>query len=128
MPTPVFNPAVTAVNNDIYVFGGTYDGGVIWTVQVYHTVTDTWTSIPDAYPYVDLDNVAVTINGVCYILGGGANLASQDNAYYPETNTIKQIAGMLLPQPGLAAAVIQNRIYTAGSRDEPYNTLQMYTP
>ncbi len=71
LPGPgVENPAVTAYNGQIYVFGGSTApfSGAVSNAAVYSPATNSWQSLP-ALPTARGGATAQVVNGLIYVVG-----------------------------------------------------------
>ena len=118
-------PAVAAVGNDFYIIGGSYsDGSITGQVRRYRAETNTWDyllSMPPM-PTVREGAVGVTVGSKVYVIGGSNRGIDDPQGRIVEildTATSTWSAGPALPQTlsGLAATVLEGRIYVIGQTD-----------
>ncbi|HLA80106.1 MAG TPA: kelch repeat-containing protein [Thermoleophilia bacterium] len=139
MPTPRQAPAAAMVDGILYVVGGFNDAGfTLPTVEAYNPVTDTWTTkAPMPTPRLAL--ALAVVNRAIYALGGlfdappTTRLFLQTvEAYDPLTDTWTTKAQMPTPRFGLAAGIINEKIYVVGGKESdssnPLATVSVYDP
>ena len=127
MPTPRAYFALTTYQNKIYVIAGsegTYSS-FINTIEVYDTITDTWTSMDNG----DIDDVAYlnahTIDDKIYVVSGtispfitGGN--SKNNYCYSLTSKYwSKKESIPYSVSGYASVVVDEKIYVIGGREVP---------
>jgi hypothetical protein len=108
MPTPRMGPGCAAINDTIYVYGGsTFIGGGLTPVnECYDPVSDTWgtrASMPNAkYAHGGFawGNMAYAIGGYDYI-----NYAADLDMFDPSTNTWHGLAPMQYARQSIAVAL-----------------------
>jgi N-acetylneuraminic acid mutarotase len=129
MPTARGDHGAVAVNNVVYVAGGSDASASLATLESYDTARDLWrTRAPMATARESFALVAV--DGVLYAIGGvqrpsGTHLASVER-YDPATDTWTPRAPMSTPRFGPAAGVIGGKIYVAGGSGTA--TAEVYDP
>mmetsp|Transcript_83006 Transcript_83006/g.130939 ORF Transcript_83006/g.130939 Transcript_83006/m.130939 type:complete len:391 (+) Transcript_83006:111-1283(+) len=70
-PRPRYRHAAAALDKKIYLFGGTGESGsIVEHVDVFDTVSGTWTTLVDAMPSASTDLSAFTYSGKIYVVGG----------------------------------------------------------
>src|SRR4029077_21216251 len=71
LPTSMAQGATAVVNNVLYVFGGSADGGgtVTNAEWAYNPTTNSWSS-KAAMPTARCSSVAVVEKGIAYVIGG----------------------------------------------------------
>lgn len=132
MPTPVFNFAMTAVGNKIYVIGGNLNAPTYHSnkTQIYDTQTNTW-SFGKPTPITTFSSAAVATTGVLasvkiyYIGGADEPTWAHTNTgpcptqiYDPQTDSWS--TGALVPTPrmsGFTLAVVTDTVYAIGGHD-----------
>ena len=137
MPVPASNICAATMGTDIYVPGG-YDVGGIYlsTLQVYHTLTDTWETITtDPLPAPRLGPGCAALNGKLYAFGGSM-VAYQSTAYVYDPMAAAgsrwtQINSMTYPRAYLAGVTVNGKVYAVGGLDagltnSPY--VEAYNP
>ncbi len=114
MPTPRARMAVVAMDNKIYVIGGTNGDSVLAINEVYDITTNSWTNRA-SMPTPRCGAAAATINGKIYIIGGWNNgVLSINEEYDPVTDLWIQKSPMPTPRTYSAAAVYKGKIYVVG--------------
>lgn len=126
--------SVAELDGKIYIFGGYPATRLsVATVQVYDSVTDTW-SLGTPLPVALNHTVAVPFNGKIYVIGGqtgtGGNgpFVNTVYEYDPERKTWATRAPMPTSRGGGGAALIDGRIYVAGGRPPRGNDFAVYDP
>jgi N-acetylneuraminic acid mutarotase/glucose/arabinose dehydrogenase len=142
LPGPgVENPAATALNGKLYVFGGSTGpfSGAVTNAAVYDPTTNRWSSLPPmSTPRAGA--TAQTISGKIYVAGGmdasGASLATAE-VFNPSTNSWSSVASMSTRRDNLASANIGGKMYVFGGRtrnadgtvvDDTLASVEMYDP
>ena len=137
MPTGRQGLAAAAVSGKIYAIGGRNAGGFLSTNQEYDPSTDSWTT-KASMPTAREDLAAAAVNGKIYAIGGYndefigdiADFLRNNEEYDPETDSWTTKASMSTRRKGLAAAVVNGKIYAIGgyniasghlSTNEEYN-------
>lgn len=122
MPTPVSNimGSTAAVGSKIYVFGG-YDenAGYSDQVQIYDTLTDSWSVSPASIPTGGLYGMlAVNSGGGGIFCCGGRDAAATTRGeayiYDTATDTFNAIAPMPTPRFHLTGDITGTKIYVPG--------------
>lgn len=117
----VENPAVTTVNNSIYVFGGSTlpFSGAVSNSYKYDIDTGDWSTIA-SMPTARGGIRAEVINGLIYIAGGmdstGASISTVE-VYNPVTNTWSTATPMNEVRDNPGTAVINDKLYVMGGRE-----------
>jgi|GEM_PF-3817797 len=121
LPGPgVENPAVTAYNGQIYVFGGSTApfSGAVSNAAVYSPATNSWQSLP-ALPTARGGATAQVVNGLIYVVGGmtenGASVATVE-AFNPSTGSWQSKAPLQTPRDNPGSAVLNGELYVFGGR------------
>jgi N-acetylneuraminic acid mutarotase len=137
MPVPASNICAATMGTDIYVPGG-YDVGGIYlsTLQVYHTLTDTWETITtDPLPAPRLGPGCAALNGKLYVFGGSDG-TYQSTAYVYDPMAAAgsrwtQINSMTYPRAYLAGVTVNGKVYAVGGLDAGLTNLpyvEAYNP
>lgn len=151
------NTANAVLNGQVYVLGGAPAGtSVLSYVEKYDPPTDTWV-IETSMLNARYGPMAVSVNGVIYVMGGSSTVSgqgpiTQNEVYDPVTNTWsynvptnpattlagtagKPITSLPTGRWGAHAVVIDGLIYTVGGaiRDSSnteiyYGTVEVYDP
>lgn len=104
LPVPKRNAAVVAVGSKIFVIGGVTTGAAVTsTVDIYDTISDTWTAGPPL-PGPRCRASAVQYNGIIYLLGGTTSAAS---TYMPDASAFKAVQTLDTSKIGKGAAWVQ---------------------
>ncbi|XP_064196382.1 kelch-like protein 38 [Anguilla rostrata] len=113
MPTPVLHPAVAAVDQRIYVFGGE-DAmqNPVRMIQVYHITRNLWSRL-ETRTVKNVCAPAVTMEGKIYIIGGYTRRVI---AYDTKANKFVKCKNMKERRMHHAASVIDNKLYVTGGR------------
>ena len=126
--------SVAELEGKIYIFGGYPSTRVsVATVQVYDSVTDTW-SLGTPLPVALNHTVAAPYNGKIYVIGGQTGtggtgpFVNNVNEYDPVRKTWTARAPMPTSRGGGGAAVIDGKIYVAGGRPPRGNDFAVYDP
>jgi N-acetylneuraminic acid mutarotase len=141
MPTARSGLSTSVVNGKIYAIGGCLvkpGDGAISTVEEYDPVTDTWTTKADM-PTARWGFSTGVVDGKIYAIGGalagvsGANSGlSTVEEYDPATDTWTTKAHMPTARFGLAAGVVDGRIYAFGGARNchvpAFSTVEEYDP
>ena len=127
MPIPRFGPAMQAVGDKLYVFGGEVSHGRDSTsMMVYDIATATWTERSYAIAYERGALGSAVIDGQIVMLGGrddqDRNLPFCD-AYDPQSNRWSTCTGMREPRSDFGLSVVQDRLVAVGG-----DNLFSYTP
>ena len=115
-PIPGFRnfAAAGAINNTVYVVGGTSGGNAVKTVQGYNIATNSWSTRASLPANRSSPNGASNINGRLYVSGGTSNTSGPSRSLYvydPGTNTWSTRAGMPVPGACGAQGVINGLLY-----------------
>ena len=129
MPTPRRFLTAVAVDNTIYVIGGSVGpplGVATNLVEAYDPATDTW-SQKKAMPTPRACPTACALNGIIYVLGG-AQSSSQPltavEAYDPQTDSWTTKARLPMATTFPASGAVNGRIYAfMGTSTFEYNPL-----
>jgi N-acetylneuraminic acid mutarotase len=121
MPTARANPAGAAVNDSIYVIGGSNSGVYYPVNEVYDPLSDTWTTkvqMPVNHSFCR----AVALNGKIYVVGivnysGPAFLQEYD----PATDTWTAKTPMNIVRHSYAVGSANGKIYVIGGETSPSN-------
>jgi N-acetylneuraminic acid mutarotase len=121
MPTPASNICAAVIGTDIYIPGG-YDliGTYLNTLQVYHTTTDTWTTVTtDPLPTGAIGPGCAALSGKVYVFGGinGGGYLSSAYVYNPAAAAGSRwttLPSMTYPRAYLAGAAVNGKIYAIG--------------
>jgi glucose/arabinose dehydrogenase/N-acetylneuraminic acid mutarotase len=138
---PVENPAVTAHDGKIWVFGGSTApfSGAVANATVYDPSTNAWTVLP-SMPEERTGATAQQLNGKIYVVGGmdelGASLASAD-VFDLTSQTWSSASSMATRRDNPGSAVLDGKLYVFGGRtrnadggvaDGTLNTVEMLNP
>jgi N-acetylneuraminic acid mutarotase len=121
LPGPaVENPAVVALNGNLYAFGGSTAAfsGAVANAAVFDPTLGTWTALA-AMPTARGGAAAQAIGGKIFVVGGmAANGASVDTVevYDPQTNAWTPAASMSTRRDNPGSAVLGGKLYTFGGR------------
>ncbi|WP_323753768.1 kelch repeat-containing protein [Marinobacter sp.] len=121
LPGPAIeNPAVTAINGKLYVFGGSTGpfSGAVSNAATYNPASGLWTALPDM-PTPRGGATAESLNGEIYVIGGMSNQgASLDivEVFNPSTNTWRTISPLQSVRDNPGSAVLNGKIYVFGGR------------
>jgi len=123
MPTARAAPTASAVSDKIYVIGGNNQfpppppGSLLSVVEIYDTLTDTWTT-GSSMPTARSGLASAVVNGEIYAIGGWDNSASKTydivEEYNPLNDTWTTKSPMSSARRGLVAVALNNRIYAIG--------------
>jgi len=116
MPGTLTGHVTVAVNNKIYVIGGSNGSNALNSVYEYNTATNAWVS-KNSMPTARANAAAAVVNGKIYVVGGTTNGSTSLNineVYDPATNTWATKATMPNARMYLAAAAANNKIYAIG--------------
>lgn len=139
MPAPRGDLACVAIDEKIYAIGGsirvspTVD--LVSTVEVYDTVTDTWTRKADMTA-ARTGLRAAEVNGKIYVVGGldsGRNVLNVVEEYDPAMDTWTRKADMPTARWSLSAVAVNRKIYAIGGSPFPpwsgrLATMEVYDP
>jgi len=134
LPTARMGARACAVDNEIYVFGGTTGNGPAETqILTYNTLSNSWTA-KSPLPEGRIDFDCVTINGAVYFVGGysastgPATPLSTIERYDPFVETWSSPTRLNTPRFALTGALVGKRLITMGGmRYTPakYSTLDV---
>jgi N-acetylneuraminic acid mutarotase len=128
MPIPVEHFNAIAIGKLIYIIGGGGLSAVTNQVQVYNTVTNTWSSAKNM-PTARGEQGSAVVNGIIYVIGGYGNTAlNVVEAYNPATDTWTTKAPLNTARSVFSVAVINNKIYAIGGWPGNMNTVEVYNP
>lgn len=143
MPKPRAGAAVAALNGQLYVVSGMDDSGTTDAVDVYDPATDNWTTRA-RIPTARMGAGAAVSGGKLYVFGGcGRNSEGNHDCrvgttnalevYDPQSNAWTAKAPMPTPRSGMAAAVLDGKLYVAGGLGPcppcpGYSSLEVYDP
>lgn len=134
LPVATQEVSVAALNNQVYVVGGSNSQSRTNAVLVFDPASHTWSSRA-SYQGVALDHIGIAANGgFLYILGGVTSWPSPSvntvQRYDPTTNTWSFVAPLPSARAAMAVAVINGKIYAAGGlRDgAAVNDFTVYDP
>lgn len=126
--------AVAELEGLIFVLGGYPSSRTsVDTVQVYDPVTDSW-SLASPMPQSINHHAAIAVDGILYVMGGqvsasgGGPFVDTTYAYDPATDSWSERASMPTARSGIAAAVVDGKIYVAGGRPPHGNDFAVYDP
>ncbi|MEX2123335.1 MAG: kelch repeat-containing protein [Woeseia sp.] len=116
----VENPAVTALNGKLYVFGGSTDpfADAVANASVYDPATNTW-SVLAPMPTPRGGVSAAVLQGLIYVVGGMTTDGASTNLveiYNPQSNTWTAGAPMGTRRDNLGVTVIGGQVYAFGGR------------
>jgi len=122
LPSPLYDAhaAYSAINNSVYVFGGTDGFVTLNTTYRYNVATNTWTTVAPMPDFRLWPNVAYYAgNGKIYVIGGldsGGIEQGQTWEYDPLANTwITTRTSDPTPQAGAGTTISGQYIYLAGA-------------
>jgi|GEM_PF-806865 len=138
MPIPASNICAAAIGTDIYIPGG-YDASSTYlsTLQVYHTVTDSWSTITtDPLPTPVAGPGCASLNGLLYVFGGDNNGSFTNGAYVynPAAAAGSRwtvIATLSVGRAYVAGTTVNGKIYAVGGIDAAvlnYNVVDVFDP
>jgi hypothetical protein len=121
MLTARWNMASAVVDGKIYTIGGalSFQIGVsagVGTLEVYDPANDTWTAKDDAPTAREAASASV-VNGMIYVMGGGAPggvILNLVEAYDPATDTWTEKTSMRYKRHALSTCVVDGKIYAMG--------------
>ena len=134
LPTPRFNLALVAIENQLYAIGGESDQGISGNLERFDVQSNTWSELASK-PIPVTDALAAVINGLIYVPGGrtGAaltQLTDQLEIYHPAED--RWTTGAPIPTPLSAYALVnyEGKLYLFGGWDgEDYlASVYMYDP
>ena len=135
-------PAVSVVDEKIYVMGGTgwpqiplHPGPFLSSIEVFNPKTNQWREIGDM-PTAKSGHTASVINGKIYVMGGyfrGLGQHTKDfktiEIYHPRTDRWTQKPDMPVAKVGHKTEVISGNIYIfsgVGHDDTAFATVEVY--
>src|SRR5258707_1859342 len=117
MPALRLDIAVAAANGKVYAFGGRSGTGsdpVTSSVYEYNPSTNTWAAKTNM-PTARMGAIAITLNGLIYVIGGRSNQELQTvEVYDPANDTWTTRERMPTPRSWPTAFILNNKIYVAG--------------
>jgi glucose/arabinose dehydrogenase/N-acetylneuraminic acid mutarotase len=137
----VENPAVTAYDGKLYVFGGSTSAfsGAVSTTAVFDPATNRWTPLA-AMPTARGGPTAKAIGGDIYVAGGmdsdGASLSTVE-VFDPSTGEWESAPSMSTRRDNPGSAVLDGQLYVFGGRTRDADgtevngtlaTVEMYDP
>lgn len=131
-PTPVWNVVASAVNNVIYVAGGTTANNVATNrLEAYDIAKGIWRTL-SPLPRPTAGHAMTAFNEQLFVFGGKVANATTGNSYVYDlaNDTWRPIAPMPTPRSLTAAAVLNDRIYVVGGYDDgrESSVCEFYTP
>jgi len=123
MPTARSDFALAVSGTDIYVIGG-WDGtdstgGDLATVEVLHTGTGLWETLP-SMPTPRTAPAATAVGGSVYVVGGHTAAVHGDNQLATAEARIggswSSLASMIVPRAQGGAVTLASRVYAVGGR------------
>ena len=126
MPTALRWQTSSAINGNIYVFGG-WNGQYQSSVYEYDTIANAWSTKTSLSEPRDRLSSAV-VNGRIYVIGG-FYLAQKSyvEEYNPVSDTWVSKASMPTPRDDLSCSVLNGKIYAFGG-EGGYQTVEEYNP
>ncbi|XP_077294038.1 uncharacterized protein LOC143916708 [Arctopsyche grandis] len=117
----------------IVAVGPAYEDSNNCTVQFYHPLRDTWTTLAEISLNVTTDYSTIISHGKLFIFGGEINKKACDEAisFDLATKEIKQLTPMGQKKENVGVAKIDDYIYITGGIDNNYNhldTVERYDP
>ncbi|XP_028986368.1 kelch-like protein 38 [Betta splendens] len=113
MPEAVLHPAVAAVNQRIYVFGGEDSmQSPVRIIQVHHVTRNMWWKMENR-TVKNACAPAAVVDDTIYIIGG---FTRRVIAYDPKANRFAACAGLKARRMHHAAAALHDRLYVTGGR------------
>lgn len=124
MPTPRYGIATVAINNHIYVMGGTashfsdsYD-----LTERYDIFADTWSTDIAPMQTARRNAAAAVLDGLIYVFGGKESyqdvFVADVERYNPQTNSWEVVSTMPFPRDGCVAVAAGEWIYLIGGAVE----------
>jgi N-acetylneuraminic acid mutarotase len=104
------------VGTKIYVCGGKDSSGALSSVEVYDTLTNTWSPGPPM-PRAACDGDGTVLNGILYVVGTQGtpkSLMSLD----PATNRWTRLAALPSNRQGVSVGALFGEIYVVGGREQ----------
>ncbi len=121
--TGPYDPVVIGLNGKLYVMGGYWQGTRNW-IHVYDPDDDSWTRLADAPRTFTVWNAqGGVIQGKIYLNHDSSRIL----VYDPNTDTWEDRAGGF-NSSGVAAAVINDKLYMAGGTAGTDNACLVYDP
>lgn len=138
MPFPASNICAAVIGTDIYIPGG-YDASTAYlnTLQVYHTTSDTWSTITtDPLPYGVIAPGCAALNGKLYVFGGtnSSGYMATTSVYDPTAaagSRWSYTAPMTHARGYLAGVAANGKIYAIGGRNAgtaDFDYVEAYNP
>ena len=116
LPTGTAQAAAAVVNNILYIFGGTNDGGVTLfnAVWAYNPKTNSWSS-KAAMPTARCSVAATVEKSIIYVIGGYDNRHRLNTVetYNPATDTWTSEASLIIGKSETSAGLIGTTIVAA---------------
>ena len=119
MPTGRDGAAAAAVDDTIYVIGGSQTFSAITATEAYDPVSDTWKTVRDM-PAARNGLAAAALDGVVYAIGGWTTFVSPTDTvevYDPISDTWTAVAPLPAPRGDLAAVAVDGKVYAIGGSD-----------
>ncbi len=109
--------ASCAIGDKLYIIGGHGGYGWLSSVEVFDTITQEWSSLPNMTTKGD-ECAAVSVGNKIYVFGGwyGTYLSSAE-VYDVTTQGWTPLPDMKEKRSACAATAVGNRIYIVGGRD-----------
>lgn len=122
MPQARFRHASAVVGNNLYVLGGRdVNDTIIQSLDVYHSDTNTWETLPSSSIWTDAssDLVAVSIGSYIYAISGYTqDYSTKATVSIFDTNSLEwqpiQLPSMIVSRGDACAVVIDQLIYVFG--------------
>jgi N-acetylneuraminic acid mutarotase/glucose/arabinose dehydrogenase/endonuclease/exonuclease/phosphatase family metal-dependent hydrolase len=121
LPVAIQEVSVTALNNQVYVVGGSTNQARVNTVYAFDPASPGWTTRAP-YPGTPRDHIGIAaIGGMLYLVGGVAEWPAPSVAtvqrYDHGTNTWTAVASLPVARGAMAVAALNGKIYAAGGLD-----------
>jgi N-acetylneuraminic acid mutarotase/regulation of enolase protein 1 (concanavalin A-like superfamily) len=118
LPAPIQEVAVTALDGQIYVVGGSLSGDVSNAVRSYDPASRIWTSRAP-YPGVGRDHAAIAaVGSYIYLIGGLSDWPQPSvttvHRYTPAANSWTTVAALPTARGAMGVAVLNGKVYAAG--------------
>ncbi len=118
LPVAVQEVSVAALNNQVYVIGGSSSQFRVNTVYRFDPLSPGWIARAP-YPGTPRDHIGVAaVQGFLYVLGGVAEWPAPSvetvQRYDPSTDTWTTVAPLPTARGAMAVAALNNKIYAAG--------------
>jgi N-acetylneuraminic acid mutarotase/glucose/arabinose dehydrogenase len=116
----VENPAVTAFNGKIYVFGGSTQAftGAVATASIYDPVLNTWTTLAPMSTARG-GAAAIALNGLIYVVGGMTNDGASTEIveiFNPATGSWSPGVPLMTRRDNLGVAAADGQLLAIGGR------------